>query len=297
LHCERDREDGMKVGFIGTGNMGGHMAMNLLAGGHQLFVYDLRATSMTRLIEAGATPLSAPAAALEAGEVVFTSLPTMSAVEAVYLRPDGLVANANPGQTLVDLSTILPGLAQRVHAAAAERGVSTLDSPVSGGTEAARDGALTIMVGGEEGAFRRVEKLLKLIGEHVFYTGASGSGSLVKLINQLLMGVNNAALLEGLAMAERSGVGMDRLMEILAVSSGASVALAKRAPRILEGNFLAGASVDIVEKDMQLVLALAQELGSQVPMAKQAREVYLQGKETGMGEQDIAAIVDLYRDR
>lgn len=287
----------MRVGFIGTGNMGGHMAMNLLTGDHQLFVYDLRLSSMTRLLEAGATALSSPGSAAQECEVVFTSLPTMAAVEAVYLGRDGLVASAAPGQVLVDLSTVLPGLAKRVHDAAGERGVDALDAPVSGGTEAARNGTLTIMVGGKEESFHRVEDLLRLIGKNIFYVGLSGTGSLVKLINQLLMGVNNAGLLEGMALAERSGVDMDRLMEILSVSSGASQALQIRAPRILKGEYRAGASVDIVEKDMQLVLALAEELRSQVPMAQQAKEVYRQGKESGMGELDIAAIVDLYRDK
>jgi 3-hydroxyisobutyrate dehydrogenase-like beta-hydroxyacid dehydrogenase len=140
-----------------------------------------------------------------------------------------------------------------------------------------------------------VEGLLRLIGRHIFYVGPSGTGSLAKLINQLLMGINNAGVLEGIALAERGGIDMDGLLAILSVSSGASMALQNRAPRIVNRDTRAGASVDIVEKDMGLVLALAAELGSEVPMAARARAIYQQGKEKGLGHLDITAIADFYR--
>ena len=226
---------------------------------------------MGPLLEAGARPLAGAAEAARSCDVVFTSLPTLASVKGVYLGAEGLVAASSPGQILVDLSTILPRLAKQVHQEARERAVDTLDCPVSGGTEAARRGTLTLMAGGREEAFHRVEGLLGLIGQSVFYVGPSGTGTLVKLINQLLMGVNNAGVLEGMALAERSGIEPDRLLEILSVSSGASVALQNRGHRIVRREYQAGASVDIVEKDMSLVLALAEELGSEVPMAARAR--------------------------
>lgn len=286
----------MRVGFIGLGNMGGSMATTLLRGGHELSVYDLRPSAMGPLLDAGARPLTSAVEAARSCEVVFTSLPTLASVKAVYLGGDGLVAASSPGQILVDLSTILPQLAKQVHDQAADRAVDTLDCPVSGGTEAARRGTLTLMAGGREEVFHRVEGLLSLIGQSIFYVGPSGTGTLVKLINQLLMGVNNAGVLEGMALAERSGIDTGRLLEILSASSGASVALQNRAQRIVRREYQAGASVDIVEKDMSLVLALAEELGSEVPMAVRARAVYQEGKERGIGDLDIAAISDFYRE-
>jgi 3-hydroxyisobutyrate dehydrogenase len=285
----------MRIGFIGLGGMGAPMAMRLLRAGHALSVHDLRSSAMAPLVAAGAGPLDGAAEAARRCEVVFTSLPTPASVESVYLGADGLVGAATPGQILVDLSTILPRLAKEVHQQAAKKGVEVLDCPVSGGTKAAREGTLALMAGGREDAFHRVEGLLRLLGQHLFHVGPSGMGSLAKLINQLFMGINNAGVLEGIALAERSGIEMDTLLAILSVSSGASVALQNRAHRIVNRDTQAGASVDIVEKDMALVLALAADLGSEVPMAARAHAIYQEGKEKGLGRLDITAISDFYR--
>ena len=285
----------MRIGFIGLGSMGAPMAMHLLRAGHELSVHDLRSSAMAPLVAAGAGPLDGVAEAARRCEVVFTSLPTPASVESVYLGPDGLVGASTSGQILVDLSTILPRLAKEVHQQAAKKGVEVLDCPVSGGTKAAREGTLAMMAGGREDAFHRVEGLLRLLGQHIFYVGPSGMGSLAKLINQLFMGINNAGVLEGIALAERSGIEMDKLLAILSVGSGASVALQNRAHRIVNRDTQAGASVDIVEKDMALVLELAADLGSEVPMAARARAIYQEGKEKGLGPLDITAISDFYR--
>lgn len=274
--------------------MGRPMALNLARGGHQLVVYDQQPAATTQLVAAGARVGSGPAEIAQETDVVFTSLPTLAAVETVFLGEEGLVSSARPGQVLVDLSTILPSLAKRVRAAAAARGVETLDAPVSGGTGAARDGTLTIMVGGEEQIFQQVIHLLKLIGSNIFYMGPSGSGTLVKLINQLFMAVNNAGVLEGMALAARTGVDMDKMMRVISLSSGNSRVFELRAARIRNRDFEAGASVDIVAKDVELVLALAEELGAEVPMARQAKRIYEIGKERGLGAKDIAAIVEYF---
>jgi 3-hydroxyisobutyrate dehydrogenase-like beta-hydroxyacid dehydrogenase len=270
------------------------MAMNLLRGGHQLFVHDQKPAALSKLAASGAVVTPGPADVVQRGEVVFTCLPTLAAVEAVYLWEDGLVPNARPGQVLIDLSTVLPSLAEGVHLVAKGRGVATLDAPVSGGTDGAEQGTLTIMVGGEEPVFRQVQELLHLLGHNVIYVGPPGSGNVVKLINQALVVVNHAAVLEAMAMATRTGVDVNKALEVIFLSAGYSRLLAEMAPRILRRDFKPGASVDIVDKDAALVLALARELHSHVPMVIEAKKLYELGRKRGMGPLDIAAMIDLY---
>lgn len=284
----------MRIGFIGAGKMGRPMALNLLGGGHELLVYDSVPQALVELVSAGARSAASVAAVARESEVVFTSLPSLKAVESVFLGDQGLISGARPGQILVDLSTILPSLAQRVHAAALDVGVETLDAPVSGGTLGAEGGTLSIMVGGDEGAFQQVKGLLELLGNHIYYVGPSGAGTRMKLINQLLVAVNHIAAMEAMGMAFRGGMELDRVQEIIAMSAGDSKAFQLSASRVRSRDFEAGASIDILEKDSELVLALAEESEAYVPMLRLAREIYQHGQEIGLGSKDMCALIQLF---
>ncbi|HZK67440.1 MAG TPA: NAD(P)-dependent oxidoreductase, partial [Chloroflexota bacterium] len=196
----------MDIGFVGLGNMGGPMAANLLKAGHRVYVRDLSDAAVERAVAAGAVVVENPRAAAEAGEMVLTSLPTPAAVEAVYLGPDGLLEGAREGQLFFDLSTITPSLARELSRRFAEKGAAMLDAPVSGGVAGATAGTLAIMVGGDEDALRKAEPVLRDIGKNIFYAGPVGSSSTVKMFNQLLVGVTNAAVVELVALARRTGI-------------------------------------------------------------------------------------------
>lgn len=284
----------MSVGFIGVGTMGSPMALNLTRGGHKLVVYDRQAATLAPLVAAGARAATSPAEVVQSSEIVFTSLPSLEAVESVFLGENGLVPNARPGQVLVDLSTILPSLAQRINVQARRAWVEMLDAPVSGGTHGAKDATLSVMVGGEKTAFERVKGLLQLIGQNIYYVGLSGSGSRVKLINQLLVAVHNVAAVEALALAGRGGVDIDTMRTIISASAGDSRTFQSTALRLRERDFDDGASIDILDKDSQLVQSLAEELGAFVPMLLIARKMYQTGKERGLGAKDMASLIQLF---
>ncbi|HZK67608.1 MAG TPA: NAD(P)-dependent oxidoreductase [Chloroflexota bacterium] len=284
----------LNVGFIGAGAMGRPMALNLTKGGHKLVVYDRQDAALAPLVAAGARAAASPAEVVQSSEIVFTSLPSLEAVESVFLGENGLVPNARPGQVLVDLSTILPSLAQRINVQARGARVEMLDAPVSGGTHGAKNATLSVMVGGEKSAFERVKRLLQLIGQNIYYVGLSGSGSRVKLINQLLVAVHNVAAVEALALAGRCGVDIDTMRTIISASAGDSRTFQSTALRLRERDFDDGASIDILDKDSQLVQSLAEELGAFVPMLLIARKMYQTGKECGLGAKDMASLVQLF---
>ena len=176
----------MKLGFIGTGNMGNPMAANLIKAGHQLTVHDLRREAATNLLEMGADWADSPREAVPGSEVVFTSLPVPRDVEAVVLGENGILGGASSGQVFFDLSTNSPTMVRRLSEECAARGVTLLDSPVSGGTYGAAEGTLAVMVGGDKTVFEKYKSLLDGIGTHVVYCGAIGNGSVCKICNNLM---------------------------------------------------------------------------------------------------------------
>ena len=167
----------MKIGFIGTGNMGNPMAANLIKAGHQLTVHDLRREAATNLLEMGANWADSPKEAVPGNEMVLTSLPVPRDVEAVVLGENGILEGAIKGQVFFDLSTNSPTMIRRLHDECADKGVTLLDSPVSGGTYGAAAGTLAVMVGGDKPTFEKFKPTLEAIGNHVVYCGAIGNGS------------------------------------------------------------------------------------------------------------------------
>jgi 3-hydroxyisobutyrate dehydrogenase-like beta-hydroxyacid dehydrogenase len=281
----------MKLGFVGLGKMGWPMSMNLLKAGHDLVVYNRSIPPRERAKEAGAIVVESPRAVAEASDMVFTCIATPSAVESVYLGDGGLWDGARAGHLFVDLSTISPSLARKLAERFQERDAQVLDAPVSGGPSGAEAGTLAIMVGGDAGAFAQAEPVLADMGEKLFHCGPVGSGSTVKLLNQLLVGINTMGVVEAALASRRSGVDLDLIQQVIKASTGYSKLFDSRFEKAIKGDLSTIFSLDLLIKDLRLGLEMARELGLDLPLASKALSIYEQASQAGLGEEDSIAIL------
>lgn len=283
-----------RVAFIGLGTMGTPMARNLVAAGHELVGCDVDPARVEALGIPGA---ATPAEAASWAEVTITSLPAPEIVRSVVLGEDGVLARAEPGSLYVDMSTGPPALARELADALVGRKIDCLDAPVSGGPHGAAPATLTVMVGGEQGAFERARPLLEQLGSLVVHVGGHGAGQAAKLCNNLVAGVTMAALAEACAIAEREGIEPGTLYELLGASTGDSRVLRNRYP-------LAGAdeahpashewtplfALDLIAKDLHLVEELAQQHGVDPAMTVAALAEYARAQADGHGALDYSAV-------
>jgi 3-hydroxyisobutyrate dehydrogenase len=288
----------MKLGFIGTGNMGNPIASNLVRAGHQLTVHDLRPEAATSLLEMGARWAASPREAALGNEVVFTSLPVPRDVEAVVLGEDGILESAADGSIYVDLSTTSPTVVRRLHQVCAEKGVSVLDAPVSGGVYGAAEATLAVMVGGDEGTFQRVKPTLDAIGRHVVYCGPSGSGAVCKICNNLMAMGTGVLLSEALALGVRAGVDLETLADAISNSSGGCYLLAEKFPRFLfKGNFEPGFSMALAAKDVRLATDLGREYGISMELSNLVDQRHVEALHRGWGHEDSDAVAKIQEER
>lgn len=288
----------MKLGFVGTGNMGNPMASNLINAGHLLTVHDLRREAATNLLEMGATWADSPRAAAEGNDVVFTSLPGPREVEAVALGEQGILGGARTGSIYVDLSTNSPTVVRRIHQRFQEQGVSLLDAPVSGGIEGATAATLAVMVGGDEETYRRVKPVLDAIGTNVFYCGPIGNGMICKICNNLLtMGIASL-LAEALTLGVKAGVDLKVLVDVIGKSSGNNWRLQQRFPRYLfKGNFEPGFTAAGSAKDVRLATDLGRELGLPMEVSNLIDQKYVEVVARGWGDRDSDIIAVLQEEK
>ncbi len=281
----------MRVGFIGLGKMGKPMAINLLTKGFDLTVHNRSRAVVEELASMGASPATSPAAVTEASEVVLTCLPAPEAVDQVYLGPEGVVQAARTGQILADHSTVAPATSQRLFAASRERGADFLDAPISGGVPRAEAGTLTIMVGGEAEVFERAKPIFDALGDKVVLVGGPGTGSVVKLTNQLLVGVHTAAAVEALVFGVKAGADPRVLLEVIGTSFGASEMFKRTVPMVLERKFESATDVRILCKDLSLITGLGKEISVRLLMSALAEQILAEGKGLGLGSNDIVSLV------
>lgn len=282
-----------RIGFIGIGVMGRPMALNLIKAGYELTVYSRRPESADEVVAAGARRAASPRAVAEASEVVITMVTNSPDVEQVVLGPDGVLEGAHDGLIVVDMSTIAPAVARTVAETAAERGVPMLDAPVSGGSQGAVAGTLTIMVGGDKVVFEQVRPVLEAMGkpENILHVGPSGTGQVIKLINQHLCGVIAAADAEAFILGVKAGADVATMARIIGASSGGNWQLANPiALRAFTGTFEPGFFTDLLIKDLRLVIQLADELGIPTPLAKQARVMFERAGRDGFGRRDYTSV-------
>lgn len=282
------------VGFIGLGTMGREMVRNLLKAGHQVTVFDIVEDAVAALAAEGATPAASPAEAAAAADIAITMLPDTPQVEDVIYGDGGLLAAPPRGRLIVDMSTISPVAVRRMHADLKAVGSDFIDAPVSGGPIGARNATLTIMAGGEAGAFARAEPFFRGMGTTITHVGAPGAGQAVKLCNQLICGINIQAVCEAIALGRASGVDLEQMRAVLLGGSAASWMLDKLGPAMIAGDAGAGFRIDLMLKDLRLVQEQAQALSVPLPGTALVASQYIEARAHGEGGNGNQALFRVY---
>ena len=282
------------IAFIGTGVMGRSMAGHLQKAGHSLHVFNRSKEKAQVLLDAGARWHDSAGAAAADADVVITMVGFPNDVEAVYLGAGGIVERAKPGALLIDMTTSSPRLAQRIAEAAAKRGLSALDAPVSGGDIGAREARLVIMVGGDEAAFARAQPLFDLMGKVIARHGGAGAGQHCKMANQIAVAVGMVAWCEALAYARKAGLDAAAVQSTIAGGAAGSWAMSNLAPRALTGNFAPGFYVKHILKDMRIALESAAEMKLELPGLAIAKKLYDDVAAHGWSDNGTQALYKLY---
>ncbi len=290
------------IGFIGLGNMGGHMAANLVKAGHAVKGFDLVADYLARFEAAGGTAVKSSSEAASDVDVVVTMLPAGQHVRAVYTGDDGILASAKKGTLLIDSSTIDVATARDVAASADAAGMVMIDAPVSGGVGGAEAGTLTFMVGGSDAAFEQAKPVLENMGKNIFHAGGSGNGQAAKVCNNMLLGISMIGTCEAFALAEKLGLDHQKLFDISSTASGQCWSLTTYCPvpgplpaSPANNDYKPGFSVDMMLKDLKLAQDAAQASNAATPLGAQAAALYALFEASGHGDTDFSGIIKLLR--
>ena len=291
-----------KIAFIGLGNMGAPMALNLIKAGHEVAVFDLVAPAMDPVVKAGARGAKSAADAASGAQVVISMLPASQHVESLYLGEEGLLTHIADGTLVIDCSTIAPQSARKVAEAALARGLDMVDAPVSGGTGGAVAGTLTFIVGGEPAVFESARPVLEQMGKNIFHAGACGAGQVAKIANNMMLGIQMAGAAEALALGVANGLDPVVLSDIISKSSGRNWAfeLYNPWPGVMESapaarGYAGGFGVDLMLKDLGLAAEAAMGSRAVVPLGELARNLYALHSAQGNGKLDFSSIVNLIR--
>ena len=280
-----------RVGFIGLGIMGRGMARNLIQAGFPLVVWNRTASRIAELVEAGATAADSPADVAARSDIVISCVSDTPDVETVLLGEQGVIEGARPGTLVVDMSTISPKATVAIGARLAEKGVHMLDAPVSGGSEGAERGTLSIMVGGAAEDVERAMPVFRAMGKTITHVGEHGSGQTVKLVNQLLVVGNALAMGEALLFAQAGGVDLQKAYEAVSQGAGGSWMFTNRAPQILARDWRPGFTIDLQQKDVRLVLEAAEQMGVPLLMASLVSNLYRTLQREGLGGEGNHALI------
>jgi 3-hydroxyisobutyrate dehydrogenase-like beta-hydroxyacid dehydrogenase len=283
----------MRVAFVGTGKMGEPMVRRLLGASHQVVVYNRSSSSTDRLATAGARVAASAAEAASGAEVIATALPTPSSVEEVYAE---LAGAAQPEQVFVDHSTVSPELSRRCAAAVTTGGASFMDAPMSGGPAGAEAGTLTLMVGGRESDLSRVRPVFTAFAGNITLCGPVGAGQVVKLLNQLLVGIHTAAVAEAAVLGSKLGADATTVLEVLGTSFGGSTMMRRNIPRFVERDFSGATPVDLILKDLGLIQHEALAAGVPLPLGALTQQLFVEAVGRGLGSDDMAALVQLWEE-
>ena len=283
-----------KIGFIGLGIMGDPMAKNLLEAGYSLTVYDIVPEKIDDVVKAGAQAGSSNKEVAQKSDIVITMLPNSPEVKEAVLGADGVLDGAKPGTILVDMSSIAPLASKEVSERAKEKGIVTLDAPVSGGEPKAVDGTLAIMVGGPAETFEKVKDILGVMGASVTLVGEIGSGNMTKLANQIIVALNIAAMSEAMVLAAKAGVDPEKVFAAIRGGLAGSTVLDAKMPLVLEGNFKPGFRIELHIKDLANALDTAHEVGVPVPLSGAVMEVMQALKVDDKGADDHGGIIQFY---
>ena len=273
--------------------MGGAMAGNLLEAGHEIVVHNRTRTKAERLAQHGARVADSPREVAEGSDVIITMLPGPPEVEEVVAGERGLLEGAREGSLIIDMSTSSPLLARQLAHAARERGVGMLDAPVSGGDVGARDGTLSIMVGGEEDDFERARPLFEVMGETVVHVGGTGAGLGVKACNQIVVALVIEAVAEALVLGSKAGVAPDKVVEVLSGGLAANKVLEVKGEKFSSHEFTPGGKVEYHRKDLGIALAAGREYGVMLPVTALVEQMFGVLEAKGRGGRDHSALLTL----
>ncbi len=282
----------MKLGFIGLGKIGKPMALNLLKAGHELIVYNRSITAVNDLEISGAIAAASPAQVGKDAEVVFLCLPVGQDVIKTVTGADGLLTTLKEGSLIIDHSTISPSDSRLMYETSQAQKVGFLDAPVSGGVVGAQNATLSIMVGGDQKDYEQALNLFQLLGKNISYLGPSGSGNVMKLVNNLLVGITNAALSEAFVLAVKNGLDPKQVFDILSNATGDSAMLGRNLPNfVLKRNFEPAFTLDMLNKDMGLAEELALNQGVRLLIGSLAHQIGREAAFTGLGSEDMSAVI------
>ena len=284
------------IGFIGLGIMGRPMARNLLKAGYQLIVHSRSRGPVDELVAAGAQAGVSPKDVASRSDVLITMLPNSPDVEVVALGKDGVIEGARSGLIFVDMSTISPIVSQKVGQALQAKGVRMLDAPVSGGEKGAIDGALSIMVGGDQAVFDSVLPILQAMGKTITLLGPLGFGGFTKLANQIIVAVNLQALGEALTLAKKAGLDRELTLKALAGGLAGSKCLEQKTPNYVGESYKPGFKIDLHFKDLGLIMESARALGVPLPATAVVQELFSALRVKGRGGLDHSAVITLLED-
>ena len=281
----------LKVGYIGLGLMGKSIARNILKAGFPVVVHNRSQASVQELVAEGAVAASSPAEVAAQVDVIFTNLPDSPDVEKVVLGPGGILESARAGLVVVDNSTIKPATARLLAARLAEKGVFSLDAPVSGGDIGARNGTLAIMVGGDAAALEKVMPVLQAMGKTITHVGEAGAGQVAKAANQIMVAAQMVAMGELLIFSQKAGVDPQKVVDAIKGGAAQCWALDVKPQHLFAGNRSPGFKAYMQAKDMNIVLETAREYGVPLPGTAENTQLFNVMLQNGMSELDNSAVV------
>lgn len=286
----------MKVGFIGTGVMGNSLVQHLLDAGHEVSVYTRTSSKAENLLEGGASWKETPKLLAADAEVIFTMVGYPSDVEEIYFGDEGIIKNAKADTIFVDMTTSQPELARKIYEAALENGQQALDAPVSGGDVGARNALLSIMVGGEEQTFKKVQPLLDLFGGNIVYQGPAGAGQHTKMCNQIVIASNMMGVCESLIYALKSGLNPESVLVSISSGAAGSWSLSNLAPKMISRNFEPGFYIKHFIKDMRIAVQEAERMGLELPALRLSLGLFESLAEKGYQDKGTHALIIQYED-
>jgi 3-hydroxyisobutyrate dehydrogenase len=291
-----------KIGFIGLGNMGGPMAVNLVKAGHNVTGFDVAAAAIDKFKSAGGAGVTKPADVAKDAEVIVTMLPAGAHVREIYLGPEGLIAKSKPGTLLIDSSTIDVETARAVAGEAGKKGLPMIDAPVSGGVGGATGGTLTFMVGGSDEAFAKAKPFLEKMGKTIVHAGGAGNGQAAKICNNMILGISMIAVSEAFVLAEKLGLDHQRLFDISSKSSGQCWSMTSYCPvpgpvpaSPANREYQAGFTAAMMLKDLKLAQDAAKAAGAKTPLGADAARIYADYAGSGEASKDFSGVINFLR--
>lgn len=286
-----------KIGFIGTGVMGKSMARHLLQAQYPLYIYTRTKEKAKELLDQGAVWCEHPAEVTKQSDIIFTIIGEPKDVEEVYLGCEGIVAAGRVGQTIIDMTTSKPSLAQQIYVKAKEKGIFALDAPVSGGDTGAKNGTLAIMVGGDQEAYEKMLPIFETIGQNIVYQGEAGAGQHAKMCNQIAIATNMIGICEALLYAQKAGLDPETVLKSISSGAAGSWSLSNLAPRIIKEDFEPGFYIKHFIKDMKIALEEAEKMELNLPGLAMAKEMYEELASKGEELSGTQALIKYWEER